>query len=173
MRPNPHWSRPENYDGKAEGIAANEPGRNFVYIKKLRPYLEDSSQPVPVDFDSLMMLAAPRPLLIAGREREFVAHDITRKAARAAAVYRDLAARQEATLLGSNQDIGAAINATGGEEERRRVLKLLVAGDSLTTFSYPGTHGYPPAAKRFSFAWLDRWLDHTPAVPTIWPGLAE
>ncbi len=48
--------------------------------------------------------------------------------------------------------------------------RALGAGDRIGLFSYPGGHNYPPTAKRFSFAWLDRWMNHTPAVPTIWPG---
>ena len=50
-----------------------------------------------------------------------------------------------------------------------QVYRKFDAGDRITLFSYPGEHNYPPVAKRFSFSWLDRWLDHTPAVPTIWP----
>ena len=46
------------------------------------------------------------------------------------------------------------------------------AGDRLTWFTYPGGHNYPPVAKRLSFSWLDRWLDHTPKIETIWPGHA-
>ena len=124
-----HWSRPETDNPS--------PVASYIYIKKFRPYLEDLSRPVPVDFDGLMMLAAPRPLLIMQAEFEMERDDTVSKAARAAEVYRQLG-----------------------------------AGDRITLFSYPGEHNYPPAAKRLSFSWLDRWLDHTPAVPTIWPRVA-
>ncbi len=46
------------------------------------------------------------------------------------------------------------------------------AGDRLNLFSYPSGRGFPPVAKRFGFNWLDRWMNHTPALPTIWPGIA-
>jgi len=71
-----------------------------------------------------------------------------------------------------------------GEEDLARhnlVAKVLLAaasysqenaGDRLNLFSYPGGRGFPPVAKRYSFNWLDRWLSHTPALPTIWPGVA-
>ena len=52
------------------------------------------------------------------------------------------------------------------------VYRCQETGDRLMMFSFPGPHNYPPVAKRHSFNWLDRWLDHRPAVPTIWPGVA-
>jgi hypothetical protein len=52
----------------------------------------------------------------------------------------------------------------------QQVYHGLGTGDRLGMFSFPGGHNFPPEAKRFGFAWLDRWLGHTPAVPTIWPG---
>lgn len=63
------------------------------------------------------------------------------------------------SIVDTLADAGARYRSLGG-------------GDRLALFTYPGAHNYPPDAKRFSFAWLDRWLDHTPAVPTIWPGTA-
>lgn len=124
-----HWSRPET--DKAAPVTS------YIYIKKLRPYLDEPSKPVPADFDGLMKLVAPRPLLIMQAEFEIKRDDTVNKVARAAEVYRELG-----------------------------------AGDRIAMFSYPGDHNYPPDAKRFSFSWLDRWLDHTPAVPTIWPDMA-
>ena len=53
--------------------------------------------------------------------------------------------------------------------QAEEIYRALGAGDRLELFSFPGGHNYPPVAKRHSFNWLDRWLDHTPAVPTIWP----
>ena len=58
-----HWSRPETE--KPEAVTS------YIYIKKFRPYLDDASLPVPADFDGLMMLVAPRPLLIMQAEFEF------------------------------------------------------------------------------------------------------
>lgn len=120
-----HWSRPPRKDPASVS--------GYIYLKRFRPYLEDLSRPVPTDFDELMMLAAPRPLLIMQTEEEMARDGAIEKAARASEVYRELR-----------------------------------GGDRIALFSYPGPHNYPPDAKRLSFAWLDRWLGHTPAVPTIW-----
>jgi hypothetical protein len=38
-------------------------------------------------------------------------------------------------------------------------LRSIGAGDCFGWFSYPGGHSYPPVARNYSFAWLDRWLD--------------
>jgi len=124
-----HWSRPETVQ--------SSPVTSYTYIKKFRPYLDDPERPTPGDFDGLMMMVAPRPLLIMQAEFEFERDDTVNKATRAAEVYRQLG-----------------------------------AGDRIMMFDYPGDHNYPPDAKRLSFSWLDRWLHHTPAVPTIWPGVA-
>lgn len=124
-----HWSRPERADGAAV--------ESYIYIKRFRPYIEDQTLPIPADFDELMMLVAPRPLLLMQTEGEFARDDTVEKAARAAEAYRTLG-----------------------------------AGEKIGLFNYPGDHNYPPVAKRYSFAWLDRWFGHTPATPSIWPGVA-
>ncbi|MBN2310570.1 MAG: acetylxylan esterase [Candidatus Hydrogenedentes bacterium] len=126
-RPNDHWAR--KGDNK-QGVSG------YIYIPNFRPYVEDPSKPVPVDFEHLMMLVAPRPLLVQCTEGEAARDAITERVAAAGAVYRELG-----------------------------------AGDRIALFTFPGEHNYPPVAKRHSFAWLDRWLDHTPAVPSIWPGV--
>lgn len=124
-----HWSRrPTDMDG---------PVSSYIYLPKFRPYIDNPALPVPVDFQHLMMLVAPRPLLIQATEDESKRDSDADHVAQAAAVYRDLD-----------------------------------AGDRITLFTFPGEHSYPPVAKRYSFAWLDRWLNHTPAIPTIWPGVA-
>ncbi|MCP4642440.1 MAG: prolyl oligopeptidase family serine peptidase [bacterium] len=123
-----HWSRPAN---RKDGVSG------YVYIPRFRPYIEDQSLAAPIDFEHLMMMAAPRPLLVQCSEGEAERDDTCAKTSLAGAVYR-------------------AQNA----------------GDRLGLFTFPGKHNYPPVAKRYSFAWLDRWLRHTPAVPTIWPEAA-
>jgi len=124
-----HWARPDTETSQAV--------TSYVYIKKFRPYLEDRNRPVPADFDGLMMMVAPRPLLLMQTEDEFKQDGTVEKVTRAAEVYRKLG-----------------------------------VGERITMFNYPGAHNYPPDAKRLSFAWLDRWLGHTPSIPTIWPGEA-
>ncbi len=129
VRDTDHWARPPDPQGRAV--------HSWVYMPRFRPYIEDPAREIPADFEHLMMMAAPRPLLVMSSEEECARHDTVAKVARAAARFRA-------------QD----------------------AGDALTLFTYPGGHNYPPVAKRLSFAWLDRWLGHTPAVPSIWPGKA-
>lgn len=125
-----HWARPESAI-----LKDGPPALAYVYIKKFsRFYDPGNTDPVPVDFESLMMMAAPRPLLIMANEPEVAGYHLVDKVAQA-----------------------------------RKVYHTLGAGDRLALFSFSGGHNYPPVAKRHSFNWLDRWLDHTPAVPTIWP----
>ena len=132
VRDQDHWSRPPANTG---------PVASYIYLPWFRPYIEDPAKPVPVDFEHLMMLVAPRPLLIMCTEDEAARDHIADKTAAARAVYRQ-------------QGVGAPARN---------------AGDRLTLFTYPGAHNYPPVAKRFSFAWLDRWMNHTPGVQAIWP----
>ena len=125
-----HWARPESAI-----LKDGPPALAYVYIKNISRFYEPgSTRQVPVDFESLMMMAAPRPLLIMANEPEVADYHLVDKVAQAEEIYRALG-----------------------------------AGDRLDLFSFPGGHNYPPVAKRHSFNWLDRWLDHTPAVPTIWP----
>jgi hypothetical protein len=135
QRETDHWSRPKEFN--EEEKKTKGPGVSYIYIPRFRPYIDDPAKPVPVDFDSLMALAAPRPLLIMAPEQEVREYGLVAKLASAGEAYRALG-----------------------------------AGDRLSLFSYPGPHNYPPVAKRHSFNWLDRWLDHTPAIPTIWPNVA-
>ena len=44
-------------------------------------------------------------------------------------------------------------------EKMESELKPIGAGDCFGWFSYPGGHSYPPIARQYSLAWLDRWLD--------------
>jgi len=126
-----HWSRPQD-PAKKRG-----PVSDYCYLPNFAPYIQEPARPVPCDFDGLMMLAAPRPLLVQGSEGEFENLETVARVLRAQAVYHALG-----------------------------------AGDRIGMFSFPGEHNFPPGAKRFAFAWLDRWLGHTPAIPTIWPGQA-
>ena len=57
------WHRPTESWARGQG--------KYIYIKKFRPYVDDPNMPVPTDFDELMMLVVPRPLLILSSEWEF------------------------------------------------------------------------------------------------------
>lgn len=128
-RPGEHWSRGPDPQGRSVA--------SYVYIPNFRPYIDDPSLPVPADFDGLMRMCAPRPLLVQESGGEFETNRTAAKYISALATYH-------------------AEHAT----------------DRFGLFTYPGEHGFPPVAKRHAFNWLDRWLGHTPALPTIWPGEA-
>ncbi len=126
-----HWSRPQDPTKKRGAVS------DYCYIPQFAPYIKSPDKPTPCDFDGLMMLCAPRPLMIQASEGEFDEQGTVERVLRAQEVYHALG-----------------------------------AGERLGMFSFPGGHNFPPGAKRFGFAWLDRWFGHTPAIPTIWPGQA-
>ncbi|HCO23075.1 MAG TPA: hypothetical protein DIT97_08450, partial [Gimesia maris] len=142
----------------------------YIYIKKFRPYIEDQSKPIPVDFDSLMMMVAPRPLLIISSEQEFYRHKIFPKCLKAFEVYLNwqdaeglpsaLKARQE--RLGYDQTLEYYETQHRIAPERiPGMLSELGAADCFSWFSFPGGHSYPGVARRYTFAWYDRWLGRT------------
>lgn len=181
-----HWSRkPSSWTPWKEGdppTSSKKLERRFgfktnsgpyIYIKKFRPYIEDQTKPIPVDFDSLMMMVAPRPLMIISTEQEFYRHKVLPKCLEAFKVYlhwRDvkglpsaLAARQERP--GYKETLKYYKTQHGIAPERiPRMLSELGAGDCFSWFSFPGGHGYPPVARRLTFAWYDRWLGHVPTA---------
>lgn len=89
-----HWARPES--GIIEGGA---PALALVYIKRFARYYKPDADPVPVDFDSLMMLAAPKPLLIMACEPEVVDYRLVEKVNRAGEVYNSMAAGDRLMLF--------------------------------------------------------------------------
>lgn len=142
----------------------------YIYIKKFRPYIDDQSKQIPVDFDSLMAMVAPRALLVISTEHEFSRHRFFPKAQEALTIYANwkdadglpnvLKARQE--RLGYAETL-EYYRSTHGQNEKTVVEKLenLGAGDAFSWFSFPGGHGLPGVARRMSFAWFDRWLGRT------------
>lgn len=144
----------------------------YIYIKRFKPYLDDPALPLPVDFDSLMMLAAPRPLLVLSSEWEFYSHKIVPKCAAALEVYANWqdAAGLPSALAARQQRAGYDRTAEYYEFHHKvsparlpGMLAQVGAGDCLSWFSFPGGHSYPPVAQQLSFAWFDRWLGHDPA----------
>ena len=153
-RPTEHWSRKK---GK------------YIYIKKFRPYVDDPELPVPAKFDELMMLVAPRPMLILSSEWEFYnRRNLLDKCLSVAQVYRNwkdtdglpsvFEARSKRKSYGDTLSYykeRSDIEPAQMETELRR----LGAGDCFGWFSYPGGHSFPPVVRTYTFAWLDRWLD--------------
>lgn len=142
----------------------------YTYIKQFRPYIEDPTKQIPVDFDSLMAMVAPRALLVISTEHEFSRHRIFPKALEALPIYvhwkdqdglpNALKSRQERTGYAETLDY---YESNYGQSEKTVVTKLreLGAGDAFSWFSFPGGHAFPGVARRMTFAWFDRWLGRT------------
>jgi dienelactone hydrolase len=139
----------------------------YVYIKKFRAYIDDPGKAPPVDFEHLMMMVAPRPLMILSSEQEFYRHRILPKCLKAVEFYMNW------------QDVEGQPSAVAARKARRgydrtvdyyqfhngitparldEQLRALHAGDCFSWFSFPGGHSTPPAALHAMFAWFDRWL---------------
>ncbi len=155
------WHRPGEHWARSQG--------RYVYIKKFRPYIDNPDLPVPTDFDELMMLVAPRPMLILKSEWEFDnRRNLLDKCLDVARLYRDW---QDAPGLPSVIEARRQRKSYAqtlsyykerydiGPERMESQLRRIGAGDCFGWFSYPGGHSYPPVARDYSFAWLDRWLD--------------
>lgn len=170
------WGRPDDLQNSPEierrfGFKPNS--GPYIFIKKFRPYIADQTKPIPVDFDSLMMMVAPRPLLIISTEWEFYSHKVLPKCLEASKVYlnwRDaeglpsvIAARQARRGYDKTLEY-YKFNYKIPAERMPGMLSEIGAGDCFNWFSFPGGHSYPPVARRFSFAWFDRWLGHVPAA---------
>jgi dienelactone hydrolase len=81
------------------GIAYPPLVANYVYLPRLRPYILDRIKSVPVDFDSLMIMTAPRPLLIMGAESEMKMHSIPEKYNKALKTYEALGAGERIAVF--------------------------------------------------------------------------
>lgn len=148
----------------------------LIYIPKFYKYTLPESPAVPVDFDSLMMMVAPRPLLIISSEIEFRQHKILPKAMEAMKVYynwEDVKGSGLPNILewrkalrGYQETVDYYVN--NNEYEVKGVdtyLKNLKAGDCFSWFSFPGGHSYPYSAQMLTTGWFGRWLGLYPAAP--------
>ena len=155
------WHRPGEHWSRSKGA--------YIYIKKFRPYVDDPALPVPADFDGLMMLVAPRPLMILCSEWEFHnRRNLLDKCLAVSRVYRDwVDAEGLPSVLAARRERRSYAQTLSYYKERYDIspekmeseLQSIGAGDCFGWFSYPGGHSYPPVVRQFSFAWLDRWLD--------------
>jgi len=155
------WHRPTETWSRSKG--------KYIYIKKFRPYIDDPQLPVPVDFDELMMLVAPRPMLILSSEWEFYnRRNLLDKCLSVAKVYRDWRDDEGLpSVIDARRDRESYEKTLSYYKERYDIspermeteLRKIGAGDCFGWFSYPGGHSYPPVARQYSFAWLDRWLN--------------
>lgn len=142
----------------------------YIYIKKFRPFIENPMKQIPVDFDSLMAMVAPRALLIISTEHEFSRHRIFPKVLETLPIYVNwkdqdglpnvLKARRERLGYAETLDY---YESNYGQSEKTVVTHLenLGAGDAFSWFSFPGGHAFPGVARRMTFAWFDRWLGRT------------
>jgi dienelactone hydrolase len=155
------WHRPGEHWARGQG--------RYVYIKKFRPYIDNPELPVPTDFDELMMLVAPRPMLILKSEWEFDnRRNLLDKCLDVARVYRDWRdAPGLPSVIEARQRRRSYAHTLRYYKERYDIepermesqLRRIGAGDCFGWFSYPGGHSYPPVARDYSLAWLDRWMD--------------
>lgn len=142
----------------------------YIYIKKFRPYIDDSSLQIPVDFDSLMAMVAPRPLLIISSEHELSRHKFFPKALETLPIYANWqdtdglpnASKARQQRLGYDETLDY-YQSNYGQSVKSIDTKLedLGAGDAFNWFSFPGGHAFPGVARRMTFAWYDRWLGRT------------
>jgi dienelactone hydrolase len=142
----------------------------YIYIKKFRPYIDDQSLPLPVDFDDLMAMVAPRPLLMISTEQEFYRHKFFQKTPKVLDVYmnwRD--ADGLPSVLKAREERSGYPETLEYYETQHNIRESKIvqqfgefgAGDCFSWFSFPGGHGLPGVARRMSFAWFDRWLGRT------------
>jgi dienelactone hydrolase len=142
----------------------------YIYIKKFRPYIDDQSKTIPVDFDSLMAMVAPRSLMIISSEQEFYRHKIFPKCLETFPIYVNWhdAEGLPSAMKARQERIGYAATLEYYETQHKMkpermpgMLSELGAGDCFSWFSFPGGHSYPGVARRLTFAWYDRWLGRT------------
>ncbi len=149
-----------------------------LYIPKFYPYTlpENRALPLPVGFESLMMMVAPRPLLILSSEIEFHQHDILPKCLETMKVY---ALWQDVNGSGLPSPLSARKNLHGYAQTQAyytqnngyspksidSYLRSLRAGDCFSWFSFPGGHSYPFSAQMVTTGWFSRWLGLHPAAP--------
>ena len=142
----------------------------YIYLKKFRPYIDDQSKQIPIDFDSLMAMVAPRPLLIISTEQEFYRHKFFPKARNTLDTYinwRDteglpsvLKARQERLGYDLTLEYYETQHLMKPDKIERQFSEF-GAGDCFSWFSFPGGHAFPGVTRRLTFAWFDRWLGRT------------
>lgn len=164
------WHRNATHWGRGDTPVLSHRGP-YIYIRKFRPYISDKTKPIPVDFDELMMMVAPRPLLVLSSEWEYYSHKIIPKCLATAQVYAAWRDTEGLPSVQRAREQRASYRDTLNyywdryqikAERMPGMLEVLGAGDCFSWFSFPGGHSYPSVARRYSFAWLDRWLGHTP-----------
>jgi Prolyl oligopeptidase family len=149
-----------------------------LYLPKFYPYTlpENRDLLLPIGFESLMMMVAPRPLLILSSEIEFKQHDILSKCLETMKVYYQW---QDVKGSGLPSPLAARKNRTGYTETQSyyvnnngyapkaidSYLNSLRAGDCFSWFSFPGGHSYPFSAQMVTNGWFGRWLGLYPAAP--------
>lgn len=87
------WARSPDFGIEYPPLVAN-----YVYLPRLRNYILDRKEPVPVDFDSLMFMTAPRPLLVMATESEMEMHSIREKYQIALKAYEALGAEERIAI---------------------------------------------------------------------------
>ncbi len=131
---------------------------------------------LPMGFDSLMMMVAPRPLMIISSEIEFKQHDILEKCMETIKVYaqwQDVKGSGLPSPLQLRKDRrGYAETQAYYVNNNKYPLKTidsylgsLKAGDCFSWFSFPGGHSYPFSAQMVTTGWFGRWMGLYEAAP--------
>lgn len=149
-----------------------------IMIPKFYPYTlpENRERELPVGFESLLMMVAPRPLLIISSEIEFKQHDILPKCMEAMKVYaqwKDVKGSGLPSALqlrkerrGYEETVAYYVNNNGNSPKAiDAYLSSLKAGDCFSWFSFPGGHSYPFSAQMVTTGWFGRWMGLYPAAP--------
>jgi hypothetical protein len=178
---------PWTVDGAEKPSSGSESLRRWGFLQNSGPAVmmpkfykytlpENRDLAPPADFDGLMMMVAPRPLLIISSEIEFKQHAILPKCMETMKVYAEwqdvkgsglpspVQMRKErrgyaetvAYYTNNNQYTPQAIDS---------YLRSLKAGDCFSWFSFPGGHSYPFSAQMVTTGWFGRWMGLYPAAP--------
>jgi len=156
-----------------------------ISIPKFEKYVrpENRHLQLPVEFDSLMMMVAPRPLLMISSEIEFRQHTLLPKCMETMDVYAKWTDVKDSGLpsplqarkqrAGYQETVDYYTRNNGHEPKGiDSYLGSLNAGDCFRWFSFLGGHSYPLAAQMLNAGWFGRWLGVYPAaaVPEL-PGI--
>ena len=182
----PTWE-PWTPDGAEKPSSGAESLRRWGFLQNSGPAImmpkfykyvlpENRDLLLPIGFESLMMMVAPRPLMILSSEIEYKQHDILPKCMETIKVYHQwkdvkgsglpspLEARKERRGYAETQQYYVNNNEYS-PKAIDSYLNTLSASDCFSWFSFPGGHSYPFSAQMVTTGWFGRWLGLYEAAP--------
>jgi len=182
----PTWE-PWTPDGAEKPSSGSESLRRWGFLQNSGPAImmpkfykyvlpENRDLELKVGFESLMMMVAPRPLMIISSEIEFKQHDILPKCMETMKVYAQWQDVKGSGLPSPLQlrkqrrgyDDTVAYYVNNNKYPTKTIdsyLNSLKAGDCFSWFSFPGGHSYPFSAQMVTTGWFGRWMGLYPAAP--------